>query len=339
MRDELVKINDKLSMINRYWNDYYFSKKFFQKKINFTDDVKTNYYGDLNNYFHDTLSLVKPLEDINNMEQHISYSIVLLQIIYVHQDLIDELLYIFKIKASCLKDKNPNRTIRNELIGHPISRDKKNNNQLRSSVLLDIDNFNNKTINYHKYSKENKFIPEKQNFKIDEIINYHIKFMSKYLDKIIQKCEKEINQYNKKIKNIFDIPLENQFNFIENFEPNLLLNTDNLFLKEYLEYYYKNIRKHRRYLYCLKNYKETLLDVVYNRSSSFEKGILKDIYTIEQLNKKDSIFNIDFYIQKYKDNQIIYKELLNMKDNINNDKEYYASLNYLTYKPRSNYYE
>lgn len=52
-------IKSKLTKINSNWNEYYFIKEFFQKKINFTDEVKTNYYGDLNNYLHDTLSLVK----------------------------------------------------------------------------------------------------------------------------------------------------------------------------------------------------------------------------------------------------------------------------------------
>jgi hypothetical protein len=337
MRDELVKIKDKLSTINKYWNDYYLSRKFFQKKINFTDDVKTNYYGDLNNYFNDTLTLIKPIDGNNSTEQYISYFTVLLQTIFVHQDLIDELLYIFKLDRSSKEDKNPNRTIRNELIGHPISKCKKN--ELQSSVLLDIDNFDNQTINYHRYSKENKFIPEKQSFEIDKIINDHINFIDNYLDKIIQKCKKEIIKYNKEIKKIVNIPLEKQFNFIEIFEPNLLSSIENIFLNEYLEYYYKNIRKHRRYLYCLKNYKETLLDVVCNRSCSFEEGILNDKYTIEKLYAKHMIFNVDFYIKRYKDNHIIYKELLNMKDNINNDKEYYASLNYLTYKSRSKYHE
>jgi len=333
MRDEFIKIKDKLSIINTYWNNYYFSKKFFQKKIKFTDDIKTNYYGDLNNYFHDTLPLIKPLENTNNLGQYISYSIVLLQIIYVHQDLIDELLCIFKIKASTKEDKDPNRNIRNELIGHPISRDKNNHNQLKSSVLLDIINFNSTTINYHKYSKKNEFRPEKQSFKIDEIISRHINFMNKYLDKIIQKCKTEINHYDDKIKQICKIPLKKQFNFIDNFDPNLLSNINNIFKKEYLEYYYENISKHQRYFYCLENYKETLNDIIYKRSRSFEQGILNDSYMIEQLHKKDSKFNIDYYIKEYKNSTIIYNELLNMKDNINNDKEYYASLNYLTYKP------
>jgi hypothetical protein len=197
MRNELIKINNKLLRINRYWNDYYFSKSFFKKNIYSTDDDNTNYYKDLNNYFHDTLNLIKPLEGNNSTEQYISYFTVLLQTIYIQQDLIDELLYIFKLDRSSEEDKNPNRTIRNELIGDPIS---KHRNKLQYTILWDVNNFDNKTINYHKYSKKNKFILEKQSFKIKKIINDHINFMDNYLNVIILKCEKEIILYNKKIK-------------------------------------------------------------------------------------------------------------------------------------------
>ncbi|MCG3663819.1 hypothetical protein L5F37_10410 [Aliarcobacter butzleri] len=81
-------IKSKLTKINSNWNEYYFIKEFFQKRINFTDEVKTNYYGDLNNYLHDTLDLVKPFKKIKSDANYISQIIVLLQVIYTQQDLI-----------------------------------------------------------------------------------------------------------------------------------------------------------------------------------------------------------------------------------------------------------
>ncbi len=88
----MKKIKYKLTKINSHWNKYYFIKEFFQKKINFTDEVKTNYYGDLNNYFYDTLTFVKPFKKIKSDTDYISQIIVLLQVIYTQQDLIDEFL-------------------------------------------------------------------------------------------------------------------------------------------------------------------------------------------------------------------------------------------------------
>ena len=57
---------------------------------------------------------------------------------------------------------------------------------------------------------------------------------------------------------------------------------------------------------------------------------LIEIYDREQLQKKDKVFTIDFYTKKYKDNEVVLKELKNMELNFYNDAEYYASLNFLS---------
>ena len=49
----------------------------------------------------------------------------------------------------------------------------------------------------------------------------------------------------------------------------------------------------------------------------------------EQLNKKDSYYNIDYWINDYQDNEQVLKELKHMKEHLYNDREYYASLSYL----------
>ena len=212
-------IKSKLTKINSHWNDCYFIKEFFQKKIKFTDEIKTNYYEDLNNYFHDTLDLVKPFEKIKSSQEYISQTIVLLQVIYTHQDLIDELLTIFNLQKSTKQDKNPNRDIRNELIGHPISRNKKDNNKLKSSILFDIANKNANYISYAKYSMKKS---ESKKYSVKEIIENHKIFLNKYLDMILIKIEKEIKEYQKQIKKVFEIPLLNQFDYIDKIDKKLL---------------------------------------------------------------------------------------------------------------------
>jgi hypothetical protein len=322
----MKNIKLKLSKINSHWNEFYFKKKFFQNKINFTDEVKTNYYGDLNNYLQDTLSLIKSFKIIKFDEDYISQTIVLLQVIYTHQDLIDELLYIFKLQNSTNEDKNPNRDIRNELIGHPISRDKRDNNKLKSSILFDIRNEDRNYISYAKYSMRKS---ELKKYSVHEIIENHKFFLNKYLDKILSKMEKEIKQYQKLIEKVFEIPLYQQFDFINKIDKKLLLDISYIFEKDSLKYYYQNMRKHRRYLYCLKQYKRVLKSVIKNQEDKTKYYSLIEIYDREQLHKKDKIFTIDFYIEKYKDNKIALNELKNMKLNIYNDVEYYASLNFL----------
>ncbi|MFY4807903.1 hypothetical protein ACOTVK_05010 [Aliarcobacter butzleri] len=319
-------IKSKLTKINSNWNEYYFIKEFFQKKINFTDEVKTNYYGDLNNYLHDTLSLVKLFKKIKSDADYISQIIVLLQVIYTQQDLIDELLYIFKLAKSTNEDKNPNRDIRNELIGHPISRNKKDNNKLKSSILFDIRNQDENYISYAKYSMRKS---ELKKYSVQEIIENHKNFLNKYLDKILNKMEKEIKEYKKTIEKVFNIPLINQFEYIDRIDKELLSSISYIFEKESLKYYYGNMRKHRRYLYCLKHYKKALKSIITKKEDKTKYYSSIEIYDQEQLQKKDKIFTIDFYIKKYKDNKLILNELKNMKQNISNNAEYYASLNFL----------
>ena len=323
----MKKIKYKLTKINSHWNKYYFIKEFFQKNINFTDEVKTNYYGDLNNYFHDTLVLVKPFEKIKSEKDYISQIIVLLQVIYTQQDLIDELLYIFKIQNSTKEDKNPNRNIRNELVGHPISRDKNDNNKLKSSILFDIRNEDENYISYAKYSMIKS---ELKKYSVQEIIENHKIFLNKYLDKILEKIEKEIKEYQKQIKKVFEIPLLNQFDYIDKIDKELLSSLSCIFEKDSLKYYYQNMRKHRRYLYCLKQYKRALKSVIKNEEDKTKYYSLIEIYDREQLQKKDKVFTIDFYTKKYKDNEVVLKELKNMELNFYNDAEYYASLNFLS---------
>jgi hypothetical protein len=320
-------IKSNLSKINSYWNEYYFIKEFFQKKINFTDEVKTNYYGDLNNYLHDTLDLVKPFNKIDSDKDYISQIIVLLQVIYTQQDLIDELQYIFKLQYSTKEDKNPNRDIRNELIGHPISRDKRDNNKLKSSILFDIVNKDENYISYAKYSMRKS---ELKKYSVQEIIENHKNFLNKYLDEILNKMGKEIKEYKKTIEKVFNIPLINQFEYIDRIDKELLSSISYIFEKDSLKYYYKNMRKHRRYLYCLKQYKRTLKSVIKNEEDKTKYYSLIDRYYIEQLQKKDTYFRIDKIIKIYQDNPIILNELKNMELNFYNDAEYYASLNFLS---------
>lgn len=320
-------IKSKLSEINYYWNKYYFIKEFFQKKINFTDEIKTNYYGDLNNYLMDTLDLVKPFKKIKSDADYIAQTIVLLQVIYTQQDLIDELLYIFKLQKSTNEDKNPNRNIRNELVGHPISRDKKDNNKLKSSILFDIRNEDENYISYAKYSMRKS---ELKKYSVQEIIENHKIFLNKYLDKILEKIEKEIKEYHEQIKKVFEIPLLNQFDYLDKIDKNLLSGISYIFEKDSLKYYYQNMRKHRRYLYCLKQYKRALKSVIKNEEDKTKYYSLIEIYDREQLQKKDKVFTIDFYTKKYKDNEVVLKELKNMELNFYNDAEYCASLNFLS---------
>jgi len=100
----MVIPEQKIKKIAKFWNSFVFRYRIIQKEINWTDEVKTNYFGDILNFFLDTFELL----DINtkkaNTDSAIIYLTGILQIIYAQQDLIDELLYIFKLPGSKLSD-------------------------------------------------------------------------------------------------------------------------------------------------------------------------------------------------------------------------------------------
>ena len=160
----MEKIEKKIDKIMRIWENYIFKYKFFQNQTIFSDAVKSNYFADIIVYLLDTLPLIFTYLYKKNSEkfhERILYTIGLLQTIYVHQDLIDEMLRIFKLNESSRKDKNPNREIRNEFVGHPINY--KNNEDKKkvfsSSIFIKEDTDIN-TIHYLKYGRENDFSQE-----------------------------------------------------------------------------------------------------------------------------------------------------------------------------------
>ena len=170
---------------------------------------------------------------------------------------------------------------------------------------------------------------ESKKYSVVEIIKNHKIFLNKYLDKILFKMEKEIKEYQKQIEKVFEIPLIKQFEYIDKIDKELLSSISYIFEKDSLKYYYQNMRKHRRYLYCLKQYKRALKSVLKKQEDKTKYYSLIEIYDREQLQKKDTVFTINFYIEKYKDNELVLNELNNMKQNIDNEPEYYASLNFL----------
>ena len=48
--------------ITTVWNSFFWDNKFCQDKINFTTEVRTNYYGDILSYFNDTLDFLENIE-------------------------------------------------------------------------------------------------------------------------------------------------------------------------------------------------------------------------------------------------------------------------------------
>jgi hypothetical protein len=194
---EIEFLENKLNVLNDIWVSYFFTYPFFQNKVKFTEEEKTNYVGVIFGYFRDSFDVVfaTPPEYYSSYVEKFTYQIALLQSIYVQQDLIEELLRIFKtgINRDTLNDDpnfKINRDIRNELVGHPIRREK---GQLRSSAVFGYEKSGN-SIHYLKY----EFPEEKdvvQTVEITDLLNRHVDFLNTYLNKLFEKSYSLLNKF------------------------------------------------------------------------------------------------------------------------------------------------
>ena len=169
----------KLDKIANVWNDFILEYDFCQRKVKFTLEVKSNYFGDILGYFHDSFDIIFDDRKAKSHSDRFSNQISLLQSIYVQQDFIEELLIIFQIKINkgdLKKDSNYsiNREIRNELVGHPI---RKNRGEFISSCLFGYNGGSDKIV-YLRYHKDNNYEFEAMEFAIEEIVLRHKFFLA-----------------------------------------------------------------------------------------------------------------------------------------------------------------
>ncbi|RIV32849.1 hypothetical protein D2V08_10485 [Flagellimonas lutimaris] len=195
------EVRYKLDRIADIWNHFIWEYDFFKRKIKFTPEVRTNYFGDILGYFQDTFDIIFSDGESNSYSGRFSNQISLLQSIYVQQDFIEELLLIFKCgieKGDLKKDFNYsiNREIRNELVGHPI---RKHNGQFISSFLFGYNGGSDKIV-YLRYHKDNNYKFESMEYPVSEIIERHKDFLNKYFDEILNKLKQILLNLSKKLK-------------------------------------------------------------------------------------------------------------------------------------------
>ena len=354
-------VKDTLEKITSTWNSFFWDNKFCQKQINFTSEVRTNYYGDILSYFNDTLDFLENPECDTDFKKSIFQAIGILQTVYTHQDLIDELLYIFKLPKSTKQDKSPNREIRNELVGHPIRRIE---GELISSVFFGRE-FKNGRIHYILYAKENSFKGKEVLVSLQSLVESHRKYLERFTKIIWKRIEKILRQLQKKLcviksllgRNVeFDKLLKvvdhyyNQI-FEDNylFEPTILTacfekknehpryrNTVNLFINTLSEY----LSETNNYIDELfqeqtKKWAEEEIPKIEVRFVSMAEEVpaitaKEDLhYEFSKLFEKHPVFGLDYFLKKFKDEPKIIEELINMKCFRESNLEYYSSYEYL----------
>ncbi|MDN3579402.1 hypothetical protein [Mucilaginibacter flavus] len=363
----MIRIEEKLKTINEAWEIYFCNYRFCKSKINFETQSKINYYADIFNYLRDTLPFVQNIEYFKDFNYSVFQATGVMQTIYAQQDLIDEILYIFKEQPSSQEDKNPNRTIRNELIGHPIRR-KPVGRELISSIFLG-QFFSNGTINYILYSVDNDFKGKDTYHSLSEIIERHKDFLNKYLNILWEKIKvilvgfkKTLDELKKLVHSM--IPFKNILDLVEHrFEA--IFKSEKNFKKDALLYYFENSSTHPRYSHSIDLFIESLKESLCETIDTIEKftkvendkspqrlvgndelitftvdivdGDQADVvhdfkallnYEFSKLFDRHPIYDIEYFKSEFRDIEII-EELQNMEINYSNDIEYYCSYEYL----------
>ncbi|NEV95043.1 hypothetical protein G3567_12940 [Psychroflexus sp. YR1-1] len=294
MKEEVIY---KLDRIADIWNSFIWEYEFCKKRIKFTPEVQTNYFGDILGYFQDTFDIIFDNRNSKSYAERFSNQISLLQSIYVQQDFIEELLIIFKCginKGDLKKDSNYliNREIRNELVGHPI---RKHNGKFISSCLFGYNGGSDKIV-YLRYHKDNDYKFESMEYPVTEIIERHKEFLNRYFDKILIKLKKILTDFTKEIEKIESLidkkSLEEILKISEVFYESIF-EYDFIYDKESLLKINNRKEEHKRY--------KNLIDKFYQdlRSSLKEKReyaiqLFEPRKRIENNNIEKPIFDINF---------------------------------------------
>lgn len=245
-------INFKLDKIADVWNYFIWDYRFCSRKIKFSDDVKTNYFGDILGYFHDTLDIAfKTGEPPKNFVDKFSDSISFLQAIYIQQDFVEEMLEIFNTgidKGKLKKDPTYliNRELRNELVGHPI---RKNGGKLISSTLFSYQESENE-IQYLRYHVDNNFKFESVSYSISGIQERHKEFLEKYFEIILEKLRTVLEEFMTELSKLENV-IENRdfktvLKLVELFFE-AIFKTDYAYDKESLLKIFERKDEHKRY--------------------------------------------------------------------------------------------
>lgn len=202
---------DKVRYIHNIYEKFYSEERFFEKFVCNSEDMEVHYLYDITDTLLNTLGILESSRGLIGMkcskEEHILMNIGLMQLAYVHQDLVDELLTIFKIENSQTAIKRKNiRLARNELVGHPICRD--NKGKLISTAVWDWSD-EHKTIQYLRRPNGQVRGQIKKEINLDSFINEHEAYLNESLDLILKRQQKALREYKKKLQNVVSL-IENE---------------------------------------------------------------------------------------------------------------------------------
>ncbi len=349
----MEEIREKLEQIRVIWNNYIIRLKFFRNQCNL--EPNSNHFGQVLDHFADSLHIVENYQVPTTHLSRYAFNITFLQTIYVQQDLIEEMHRIFKTginKSQLKRDSNYsiNRDIRNELVGHPIRREK-GNGHLISSVTLKYQVQPN-SIGYIRFEKnknyqfeELEFSTFEMNKRHEDFLNLNLSVIQNQIQIILRKYLVKLNEIQKNIesKNISAI-INLVACFYESFEFE-----DTLYSSHKIREVHSKAKFHDRYRTVIENYTSELSlhvtemkNFISNSDSIVPKSKFNNLfnsnpyhYEIGGLFDKREFGNFAVYGRllrtRIQNNSLALEELSFMENNIENEIDYYSSCHYLNF--------
>lgn len=298
-------INKKLTLITDIWNSFIIEQEYIQNSLDFSEEELNNYYGEIMHYLKDTFPIIENYKDMKKRKgkfhEIIFYMTGLLQTLYTHQDLIDELLRIFSLKESGSKDKKIIRDLRNELVGHPISRNPKTN-KLESSIFWIKGTYSH--ITYRKYIGGDWYSAKKNIIDISDLLSKHKNYLNEHFNKVIIKERKIISKYKDKLFDIYNLLTKDDLNIdaIVNLASNYISGIDNQSFILSSDYFYQALNRRTekfRYQYYVDYYLYSIYKMVFSKINQINEyelrisKVLNNTYenkTNKEIKNKEPIF-------------------------------------------------
>ena len=350
----------KSKRIRDAWNDCFWEFRVCQRHIRFTAEERSNYIGDLLNYFDDTLHHLEKFRIQPNYLSTMYETTAVLQMMFVQQDMVDEMLGVFKLGKSSSNEKKFIRNLRNELIGHPISRGE--GGELISSIFI-TGQTEGSCLSYIRYHKSNNYKHELITHNWKDIFKKHETYLIHFLDKILDQIKEILTRYSQTVLFLKDgagqVSFEKLVRWVSLIFDVYTANFPLFYPKNLIDFYNKK-DTHPRYRYAiglfqdglgdrigevLRNIRHITLDSTnfnYDTVIKFDIIYLQEFeinevavnrkinYEFSKLFEHDHIFGIDYFMQEFNNDSEIIPELENMAvSKGDRTGEFYCSYEYL----------
>lgn len=362
----ISQIRKDIELILEIWNYYIRKHKFFRKHTNLKDNFSSNYGAMAIRYLIDTFSVIE-YEKVEAESHYANFAnaISFMQAMYIQQDLIWEFLLMFscKIEKGDLKqDENYtiNRNIRNELVGHPIRRNKRDSEE--KERLISFTFFSNaqniENIAYFKWHIDNGYDLENIKVSRTDIKHRHYTFLETYIKIIIDRLKELLREFKKVllcVEKAIDnnIPFTNLLKLLKDQYEGAYI-YDEFYSEENLISIYNRRNEYKRYEVVIEEFyadlktilKESIddIDIIANNKQPYDKPLeTSDSETISisvEAEKDDYSYELGKLVDKddfafysleknCADNPSVMDELKHMRDNMSNDLEYCSAYKYL----------